>query len=225
MAKSTHKGHCQACGRLQMLPSGKLAQHGYTVAHGFFSGVCVGSKELPFEVSCDLVKLFIQNAKARLADVEKFQASLRQSVPEGTKTAWFHTRHASRKGYGYSATYAWQECTVTETVVPYRDGDGSYKKFTRTGDEKRVDVRNAKGYMEMQLTEEITEVSAPYQATVEEVCEKANRVYADWLEHEADSLRRYIAWQTERVASWKPAPLFPLAQKDKLGFVPTAPRY
>lgn len=53
--KATHSGHCQACGHLQKLPKDVLAKHGYKIKHGFFSGICIGAGELPFEESCDLV--------------------------------------------------------------------------------------------------------------------------------------------------------------------------
>lgn len=46
---ATHKGTCQACGRLQKLPKGRLSNHGYTVDWGFFQGVCSGAKALPLE--------------------------------------------------------------------------------------------------------------------------------------------------------------------------------
>jgi len=50
--KSTHRGHCQICGRLQAVqaPKGMLAKHGYTVkGWGYFRGVCQGSDRLPLQ--------------------------------------------------------------------------------------------------------------------------------------------------------------------------------
>lgn len=50
MEKSTHRGHCQVCGRIQAIVEGKLSKHGYTVAgFGYFHGVCSGAAELPLE--------------------------------------------------------------------------------------------------------------------------------------------------------------------------------
>jgi hypothetical protein len=40
-------------------------------------------------------------------------------------------------------------------------------------------------------------------------------VYADYLEHEAVSLRRYIDWQKNRVSAWKAAELLPVDAKTK----------
>jgi hypothetical protein len=47
------------------LPGGLLATHGYTVRFGFFSGVCDGSNQLPFEQSKEF-------AAASLASVQKW---------------------------------------------------------------------------------------------------------------------------------------------------------
>lgn len=51
--KHTHRGHCQACGRIQavVVRGGLIAKHGYTVDGGYFSGTCQGSGELPLEIS------------------------------------------------------------------------------------------------------------------------------------------------------------------------------
>jgi hypothetical protein len=50
--KSQYKGHCQACANIQAVKAnGKIAKHGYTVKHGFFMGICMGSGELPLEVN------------------------------------------------------------------------------------------------------------------------------------------------------------------------------
>lgn len=54
MAKTTHthRGHCQACGRIQAIDNGLavLAKHGYTVPNGYFIGACVGGEHKPLEV-------------------------------------------------------------------------------------------------------------------------------------------------------------------------------
>ncbi len=56
--KGEHRGHCQVCGRIQVvLPSGNIAKHGYRVGvFHFFNGVCWGADFEPLEVSrkqCD----------------------------------------------------------------------------------------------------------------------------------------------------------------------------
>ena len=50
MSKATHNGTCQACGAHQAVrANGRLANHGYTVEYGFFSGICPGSDKAPLE--------------------------------------------------------------------------------------------------------------------------------------------------------------------------------
>ena len=218
---ATHSGHCQACGRLQKLPGGVLSKHGYNVTHGFFSGVCVGSGSLPFEQSCELVKTFIVSAQTQLANVEAFQASLRVAATE--PVAFFCTSQTNPRGYGYSSVRDWRKCTITETVVTY-DG-GSYSKFSRNGDTKWVSYRNEFDAVARKSAACDTEVSHDFKSSLLDVATKANATYATWLQHEVDSLRNYIAWQTERVRTWKPAALLPVTTKDKQGFTPVAPAY
>jgi hypothetical protein len=47
--KATHRGTCQACGRVQAVWQGSIAKHGYTVDWGHFNGVCQGAHALPME--------------------------------------------------------------------------------------------------------------------------------------------------------------------------------
>src|SRR5580765_2005563 len=97
--KSTHQGHCQVCGRLQMLPGGELSLHGYKVKSGYFSGTCHGARYQPFELSCELVKRSIVDAQAALTSLEAFRATLRQPVTDNQ--CWFHTRQANPRGRDY----------------------------------------------------------------------------------------------------------------------------
>ncbi len=56
MAKATHEGICQLCGKLHKLPSKTLSKHGYTVDWGYFNGICKGTDHPPLEESCELIK-------------------------------------------------------------------------------------------------------------------------------------------------------------------------
>lgn len=47
--KTQERGHCQCCAREHAV-NGYVAQHGYTVKHGFFNGVCPGHQYRPMEV-------------------------------------------------------------------------------------------------------------------------------------------------------------------------------
>ena len=77
----THKGHCQACGRIQaltvvgmaILP--RLAKHGYKVAgFGYFSGTCQGSARLPLQQDktyCEAIQGELSEYAARQESVAK----------------------------------------------------------------------------------------------------------------------------------------------------------
>jgi len=98
-AKAKNKGTCQWCGSIQKLPSGFLAQHGYTVEHSFFEGVCMGSDHPPLEESCELVKLSITRAQDRIKNLRLQIEELQQ--PAESPQAWVRC-YASGKGYFWS---------------------------------------------------------------------------------------------------------------------------
>ncbi|MGR8918002.1 MAG: hypothetical protein ACU85V_00165 [Gammaproteobacteria bacterium] len=72
MSKHTHRGTCQACGRVQAVSTstGLLAKHGYSVEWGYFSGECRGSDELPLEVSTDVAREVIAGVAAHCEKLE-----------------------------------------------------------------------------------------------------------------------------------------------------------
>lgn len=63
----THRGHCQACGRLQAVDNAAhhIATHGYTVDNGYFNGTCGGSNFQPLEVSHTLLDSFVSDCFGR----------------------------------------------------------------------------------------------------------------------------------------------------------------
>lgn len=71
--KGEHRGHCQVCGRIQVvLPSGNIAKHGYRVGvFHFFNGVCWGADFEPLQVSrkqCDEI------AHGQLTESQRLEA-------------------------------------------------------------------------------------------------------------------------------------------------------
>ena len=44
------RGNCQCCGRQQAVVNGTMSKHGYTVANGWFQGVCGGDFHQPMQV-------------------------------------------------------------------------------------------------------------------------------------------------------------------------------
>lgn len=75
MTTHTHRGHCQACGRLIAIDTatGTLAKHGYDVQHGYFRGECGGTNELSLHISRVItdgrINMARQTAAAAAADV------------------------------------------------------------------------------------------------------------------------------------------------------------
>lgn len=209
MAKSTHRGHCQACGRLQMLPSGVLAKHGYNVTSGYFSGTCAGSGRLPFEKAADLVQEFIWSALKQRANVANFQETLRApaTIPQAWIRAYVSSDEIDRAASRSRGGYFWMNVELRE-----RANDPSRVEFDAQHPAKKGTVltHSVYGYPKPSLLEEATAL---------------NTTYANWLQHEVDSLTRYIAWQTDRVTNWKEADLFPVDYRDKEGFEPTKPKY
>lgn len=51
-------GVCQICGKEHKvdIKTGLLAEHGYKVEFGYYQGSCVGSDQLPLNVSCDFLR-------------------------------------------------------------------------------------------------------------------------------------------------------------------------
>jgi hypothetical protein len=50
MSKTQTRGNCQLCGRQHAYLRGSVAQHGYTVEHGYFEGVCRGHQHKPLQL-------------------------------------------------------------------------------------------------------------------------------------------------------------------------------
>lgn len=205
--KSTHKGHCQACGRLQMLPSGKLAKHGYNVKHGFFSGVCAGSGSLPFEQSYDLLPHFIANAQIELDSLNTIQSKLRLEPVE--PKAWVSNYEG--ESYGHN-NYHWRFVDVQSEVRSIVMSDGKPHEWTEyfyiaNGTNGAKDVRHKIDLYDYKIKGVLNTAWA------------LNKTRADAFDREITSLRRYIAWQNERIATWKLMPLLPVNVKDKEGFV------
>jgi len=91
MAKATHNGHCQACGRLQAVTPRGIANHGYTVDYGFFHGTCRGSGFRPLEenrAQLDSTVTGLRGFAARLrleaeGQITKVPVEIRKKDPTG----------------------------------------------------------------------------------------------------------------------------------------------
>lgn len=92
-------GECQACGRFQKLVKGTLANHGYTLDHGFFNGTCMGSKHPPLEESNALIVECIDRAKS---SIESIQNEIQSMENNSNEKIYFHLRDASTGKYNWS---------------------------------------------------------------------------------------------------------------------------
>lgn len=184
MRKATHNGHCQICGSVQKLPASRLSKHGYTVKWGFFSGTCPGSDGKPFEVSTDLIERAIVNA-TQAREVALAQAA---SLRAMTGTTGYVLERV--KGDIY-ADRRWQETEVSMRTLEHRP-DISIPCYVLDG--KRKDLHMT--------------------GTPETIAAELRNSYARTFDERAADLQRYIDWQRERVASWQPGELQPIAPES-----------
>jgi hypothetical protein len=98
----THKGHCQACGRVQAAANGsrKIAKHGYNTRLGFFMGTCKGSDALALELSHTLTDEIVvklgEYAAAQTAKVKRLEAG--EEFPKTARTSeWISTKYEGRR--------------------------------------------------------------------------------------------------------------------------------
>lgn len=87
--KATHRGSCQACGRVQAIEPNKqlIAKHGYTVDWGFFNGVCAGADHRVLEVDHSLTDSIIKQLREDVAPAaDQRAADLRSGAVE---PKWF----------------------------------------------------------------------------------------------------------------------------------------
>jgi hypothetical protein len=208
MAAATHRGHCQLCGSLQKLPKGVLSLHGYTVTHGFFSGVCSGAKALPFEQSMELVAAHVQLAKNRIKDIKKYQHELRTNIDADTKM--FISTYVKNLHGAYRSGYVTEQVELTASMPP-AEADGWQRiEYSYTDANNQNGGHYSSGFHGV----------APYEmpgATCEELRRatvlKYNSLHADSMNREVRQLEAYIAWQTERCKNWSVKPLVPVSGK------------
>jgi hypothetical protein len=93
--KATFIGECQLCGRVQKLPHNLLAHHGYKVEWNMFNGICNGSKQQPYQLSCQLIIDAIPIVRQRITSLTERIAQLKIR----TGVVGFKRLHERGKGY------------------------------------------------------------------------------------------------------------------------------
>lgn len=188
--KATHDGHCQLCGRLQRLPDGVLALHGYTVQWGFFSGQCPGSKHLPYEQSKDLIDGCIAGQLAAIERAQANAAALRDPAKTTGETCWVNEYVTSRRG---QSVYQWREVAITKT--PWTSDDGTvYHSYRYTKQDGKLEKLN---YVPFEIKDDLHAV----------VLWANEKRAAQVFDREVQERKNYVAWLRQRAADWTLAPL------------------
>ena len=194
--KAIYNGECQICGRIQKLPVGQMAKHGYTVDWGFFNGVCSGSNNLPFEQDKSLVDEAIRGATVHQEYLVKRIGELR----EDTNPAKAYVRFWSSTEGKYK-----QSWVDTNTIV--KGGDPITSSGRHSGQwVAQVTDRAGKTYEAIAAIAVLgycfaipTAIQAAYQCNA--------RLARDMEQNELYGVTRYIAWQNIRVENWAVKPL------------------
>jgi hypothetical protein len=190
--KATHFGECQVCGHVQKLPGDRLSLHGYTKRWGFFSGTCNGSRALPFEISCDLVRTSIEQQRTAAAHLRKLAEDLRtKQVGEDERVAWVQVSvYIGRRAWIQS----WEEIEIAEDARTY---DGiTYRSYTY-----QRDTEYRKGY-----THTLFDIGKGVKSYADAI-RRQNKARAAAFESDAKQIDTYLVWQEERLAGWKPREL------------------
>lgn len=64
------RGNCQCCGADQAVKSGRMSKHGYTVAEGWFNGVCDGQHYAPLQTDRTHTDLIVKSVLAQVVELE-----------------------------------------------------------------------------------------------------------------------------------------------------------
>lgn len=181
-----------------MLPGGVLSKHGYTVKWGFFSGVCAGAHQLPFEISKDAIAGVITSVEAQIKLVSAEIAELENLDSEinGKETAWLHV-------YGTYTGYIWKTAKVVEF-----EGRNLYADEPAHAP---VMVYYAKTLVEGEPEAKPKKLETYDQSfnlsSVRHHVHYLNCKYAKHLRQQNSSRRDWVTWQQGRLANWAPKPL------------------
>lgn len=178
MAKATHTGECQICGNTQKLPSGRLSQHGYTVDNGWFNGICQGARELPFEQSKDLIAGVVENVKLQIESVKRTIKKIEDNL--------HNTKNVRLRVY-CDKTYKYKTIRVDLIIRKNKHGHEEYFGVTDKGEEHKISHYGSGG--------------------IEAVAENLWKYEVKDRESQVNSMERYVEWQNERMANWKPKEL------------------
>jgi hypothetical protein len=186
MAKAINDGTCQGCGRVQRLPSGVLADHGYEISNGWRRGACIGGGHLPYEVSCDLIERSIAGAeRARDCYIETAKALLARGPSAGDLLTHTQVYHPELSNRTRGSVRLWE-------LVELLEKDGRIYWRQQVFQNPRCEPLHRVGRIEVLAAE-------------------MRREYAGALLRRADQEDAYIVRQKARIADWVEKPLLPRA--------------
>lgn len=123
MAKATHNGNCQCCGRSQAVnaKTQKIAKHGYTVDWGFFNGQCAGSDKLPLQLDRTITDSTIKHLR-------EFAAEMEALTPAKTLKVRVERREENKRVWG--KIDRWIEMMDREQFEAFKATSRSYRNST-----------------------------------------------------------------------------------------------
>lgn len=93
------RGSCQVCEKVHKINEhGVLAKHGYRVRFGFFEGVCPGSGEKPYELSCEFLRKHIVNVSQGIEKLNIVLETLSENTTESYLRLYSNGHHHWSKG-------------------------------------------------------------------------------------------------------------------------------
>lgn len=193
--KSTHKGNCQVCDRLQMLPNGRLSKHGYTKRFHYFEGVCPGAKYLPFQQDTSLIPPMIENAKATAKRHRTAAKTWRSNKTYVVKKS-VYSSDIKMQSWDFYNKFKKSSILVEGTLSARKDKpEDKFTKlwFTCTVDGKEYNFKLHGVYTHL-----------------DEYRDQLNESQAIHHNGMAKNFDEYVAWQTKRLKEWKPQPLIPV---------------
>lgn len=189
--QATHRGHCQACDRVQKLtmPNFVMALHGYSVQWQEFQGECPGSNYMPYEESCEFCKHILKGQRIHLEGLKKNVIALRTPTTEPKAWLYEYIARSDRHKF-FDQMNVWRKIDFYmvegDTFPHYLDYNGKEQSLGRQGG---IGVH-------LELLEYMNVL---------------NGKKATFVQQQVERTKKYIAWLEKRIAEWKRKELLPIA--------------
>jgi hypothetical protein len=139
--KSQFNGECQLCGKTQKLPNELLSNHGYTVDWNIFNGICPGSRNQPYEKSCELIKIQIPRVQQQIVELA---ARIEQIASRSGTVGWQKLFEDSRCQW-QEVEFTLKDCwigykakNIVKNAYAFASG-ATAEEFARSSDRTYID--------------------------------------------------------------------------------------